>query len=182
MKRIFRHDKPPLPHRISSLRALAVAGILALQFSSRAQPPAGDVDYRKVARDYADCMIRYGRDRYGAVQSPLFSNSLTREKEPRLTPYPLFADAKDPAKNAENRERDQAKQRAAFPGVTFTEFVKSDFNKCVNYPRELNGGEGPHKVTMFGAIHSRCVIFIRCSSSFRASPAIRATRPRPTRR
>lgn len=111
---------------------------------------AAEADYLQLAKDYADCMIRYGRDRYGKVRSPLFANALTREKEPKLPPYPLFAAFADPAKNAANRERDQAKKRSAFPGVTFTGFVEFDFNKCLNYPPELNGDEGPHKVTIYG--------------------------------
>ena len=87
------------------------------------------IDFLKLATDFADCMIRYGRDRYGSVHSPLFSNILTREKEPRTTPYPLFADP-DRVGN-------------------YKTFNRFDFNKVLNYPGGL-GGEGPHKVTLYG--------------------------------
>jgi len=53
-------------------------------------PAPGEINYLQVAVDYADCMLQYGRDRYGEVRSPLFANLLIREKEPKLPPYPLF--------------------------------------------------------------------------------------------
>ena len=66
-----------------------------------ASPPAAgerhetapSVDWLKAATDFADCMIRHGRDRYGKVHSPLLAKALTQEREPRLVPYPLFADS-----------------------------------------------------------------------------------------
>ena len=124
---------------------LAASALMSASLPAQTAP----VDYLRVARDFADCMIEHGRDRYGKVRSPLFANSLTREKVPKLTPIPLFAEVKDPVKNAEQRARDQAKKRLLFPGVTFTEFVEFDFNRCLNYPKG-HGAEGPHKVTVYG--------------------------------
>ncbi len=47
-------------------------------------------DWLGLARAYADCMIEFGRDRYGDEASPLFSTALTREPQPMLLPYPIF--------------------------------------------------------------------------------------------
>ena len=89
----------------------------------------GEIDFLKAATDFADCMVTYGRDRYGEVHSPLFAVLLTREAEPRIGPYPLFADP--------DRVGD------------YPVFNRFDFNRCLNYPAGL-GGEGPHKVTVCG--------------------------------
>ena len=92
----------------------------------------GNLGFLKVAVDFADCMLRYGRDRYGKVHSPLFAVLLTREKELRIGPEPYF-DRPTPY-DVSNMK---------------TPFRKYDFNRCLNYPGGL-GGEGPHKVTVFG--------------------------------
>lgn len=105
----------------------------------------GTVDYLKIATDFADCMIKYGRDRYGKVHSPLFSNILTREKKPKTTPYPLFADMPESWKA--NWKQKIAGWEGPKAGYYF--FHKFDFNKILNYPPGL-GGEGPHKVTLYG--------------------------------
>jgi len=110
-----------------------------------ASPALGEIDFLKAATDFADCMIEYGRDRYGKVHSPLFSNILTREKEPRTTPYPRFA---------ELSVRQKAEWAGKFKGWSgpkagYYYFHKFDFNKILNYPAGL-GGEGPHKVTLYG--------------------------------
>ena len=89
----------------------------------------GRIDYLKATVDFADCMLRYGRDRYGTVHSPLFAVLLTREAKPRIGPYPLFADP----------------ERVG----NYPVYNRFDFNKCLNYPGGL-GGEGPHKVTVYG--------------------------------
>lgn len=99
---------------------------IALKQAQRLAP----IDYIEKARAFGDCMLRYGQDRYGEVHSPLFSNILTRETEPRTTPYPLFAE----------------KQPGAEKPTLFTRF---DFNRVLNYPRGI-GEEGPHKVTLYG--------------------------------
>jgi hypothetical protein len=112
--------------------AAAVAFLLAARAAPAADAPgATALDHLKIARDFADCMIKYGRDRYGKVQSPLFANSLTREREPTITPYPLFAEP--------NRTAD----------YMTTPFRMFNFNACTNYPPGL-GAEGPHKVTVYG--------------------------------
>ncbi len=110
-----------------------------------ASPAMGEIDFLKAATEFADCMIEYGRDRYGKVHSPLFSNILTREKEPRTTPYPRFAELSDAAKT------NWDKKRKAWIGrkCGYYYFHKFDFNKILNYPKGL-GGEGPHKVTLYG--------------------------------
>jgi len=89
----------------------------------------GEIDFLKAATDFADCMLKYGRDRYGRVHSPLFAVLLTREAEPRIGPYPLFA-GPDRVGN-------------------YPVYNRFDFNTCLNYPAGL-GGEGPHKVTVYG--------------------------------
>jgi len=90
------------------------------------------VDYLKIATKFADCMLKYGRDRYGKVHSPLFAVLLTRENEPRIGPYPLF---KSPSPYQTSNMK--------------TPFRKFDYNCVLNYPGGL-GGEGPHKVTFYG--------------------------------
>jgi len=90
------------------------------------------IDYLQAAVDFAECMIRYGRDRYGEVHSPLFAVLLTREKVPRIGPQPYFA---RPTPYDVSRMK--------------TPFRKYDFNRCLNYPGGL-GSEGSHKVTLTG--------------------------------
>ena len=99
------------------------------ELAARQAEKLGKVDFLKAATDFADCMLTFGRDRYGTVHSPLFAVLLTREAEPRIGPYPLFAD----------------------PGRVgnYPVYNRFDFNKCLNYPAGL-GGEGPHKVTVYG--------------------------------
>jgi len=92
----------------------------------------GEIDYLKAATDFADCMIAHGRDRYGKVHSPLFAVLLTRGKRPRIGPQPYFE--RPSPYNTSNMK---------------TPFRKYNFNRCLNYPGGL-GGEGPHKVTVFG--------------------------------
>jgi len=99
------------------------------ELAARKADALGAIDFLKVAADFADCMIQHGRDRYGETHSPLFAVLLTREKQPRIGPYPLFA---DPGRVGGNPV-----------------FNRFDFNKCTNYPGGL-GGEGPHKVTVYG--------------------------------
>jgi len=105
----------------------------------------GKIDFLKAATDFADCMIEYGRDRYGQVHSPLFSNILTRQEKPRTTPYPRFA------RLAKNRQAgwDKKLREWTGPKCGYYYFHKFDFNKVLNYPKGL-GGEGPHKVTLYG--------------------------------
>lgn len=112
-----------------------------------AHPSVGETrpDYLKLARDFGDCMIAHGRDRYGKVHSPLFSNILTRGARPETTPYPLFAELS--AKHKAGWEQKLA--RWTGPKAGLYHFHKFDFNRILNYPRGL-GSEGPHKVTLFG--------------------------------
>ena len=39
---------------------------------------AGEHDYMRIVRAYADAMIEHGRDRYGEAESPLFATTLDR--------------------------------------------------------------------------------------------------------
>jgi hypothetical protein len=110
-----------------------------------ASPAFGEIDFLKAATDFADCMIAHGRDRYGKVHSPLFSNILTREKEPRTTPYPRFAELSGNAKANWARKL----KEWSGPKSGYYYFHKFDFNKILNYPKGL-GGEGPHKITLYG--------------------------------
>ena len=98
----------------------------------RAAEKLGKVDFLKAATDFADCMIEFGRDRYGKVHSPLFAVLLMRQARPAIGPQPYF---KRPSPYNTSNEK--------------TPFRKYDFNCCLNYPPGL-GGEGPHKVTFFG--------------------------------
>lgn len=65
---------------VPTLQELAAANAQAL----------GEMDYLKAATDFADCMLAYGRDRYGTVHSPLFAVLLTRVREPTIGPQPFF--------------------------------------------------------------------------------------------
>jgi len=103
-------------------------------------------DYLATARAWADAMLAHGRDRYGEVHSPLFSNILTREREPRTTPYPIFGKwtGKQQARALERRRlREEAGQ---FAGP----FDQFDYNFLTNYPDGLGAG-GPHKTTLYGS-------------------------------
>ena len=113
------------------LPILVVAWLAALP-AAPASAELGKIDFLKAAVDFAECMIRYGRDRYGEVHSPLFAVLLTRESRPTMGPQPYF-DRPTPY-NVGNMK---------------TPFRKYNYNRCLNYPRGL-GGEGPHKVTFFG--------------------------------
>jgi hypothetical protein len=127
--------------RLCATAAVLVASVAFGEPSDK----VGEIDFLKAAADFADCMIEFGRDRYGKVRSPLFSNILTREKEPRTTPYPRFAEL-----GAGHRAGWAKKLREwSGPKAGYYYFHKFDFNKILNYPRGL-GGEGPHKVTLYG--------------------------------
>ena len=91
------------------------------------------IDFLKVATDFADCMLEFGRDRYGPVHTPLFAVLLTREARPRMGPQPLFK-RPSPYKNS---------------GKVKTPFRLYDYNCCLNYPDGLCSA-GPHKLTFFG--------------------------------
>ncbi|MHC4247755.1 MAG: hypothetical protein ACYS9X_01375 [Planctomycetota bacterium] len=111
----------------------AVPGLPTRQeLAARDAARLGEVDFLEAAVGFAECMLRYGRDRYGKVESPLFAVLLTRETKPRIGPQPYF-DRPSPY--------DTSKMN--------TPFRKYDFNRCLNYPGGLGGG-GPHKVTVFG--------------------------------
>ena len=127
-------------NRIERLCFAVVAVVTLL-----ASPALSEIDFLKTATDFADCMIKYGRDRYGKTHSPLFSNILTREKEPRTTPYPLFPELSDKSKEGWARKL----MEWSGPKAGYYYFHKFDFNKILNYPAGL-GGEGPHKVTLYG--------------------------------
>ena len=145
---------------MTSRKVLVVATVLFLSggvssiatAQSNTSSPAAEINYLQVAVDYADCMLRYGRDRYGSVKSPLFANLLTREKEPRLTPYPLF---KEQSEDYQDRI-DERKRQARRDRKPWNPFVRFDFNQVLNYPGEFCGeggrfaDEGPHKVTIYG--------------------------------
>lgn len=114
--------------------SLVLLALCAASWRASAREPAaaghrGEIDHLKIATDFADCMLRYGRDRYGEVHSPLFAVLLTRAAEPRIGPHPRFA---DPGR------------RGNYP-----DFNRFDYNRLLNYPRGL-GSEGPHKVTLYG--------------------------------
>jgi hypothetical protein len=107
-------------------------GAMVFEFAAQQAAKLGEIDYLKAAVDFAECMIRHGRDRYGKVHSPLFAVLLTRQAEPSIGPHPYF-DRPTPY-DVSNMN---------------TPFRKYNFNRCLNYPGGL-GGEGPHKVTVFG--------------------------------
>jgi hypothetical protein len=102
------------------------------ELAEREAAKLGKIDFLKAAVDFAECMLKWGRDRYGEVASPLFAVLLTREAEPRIGPQPYF-DRPSPYNI----------------GKMQTPFRKHNYNRCLNYPAGL-GGEGPHKVTVFG--------------------------------
>jgi hypothetical protein len=102
------------------------------ELAARQAAELGKIDYLRLATDFADCMLKYGRDRYGRQHTPLFAVLLTRETEPRIGPQPYF-DRPSPYKTGSER----------------TPFSKYNYNRCLNYPAGL-GDEGPHKVTLFG--------------------------------
>jgi len=130
--------------KTSRLIAL-IAVVLVGAATGEPTDKVGEIDFLKAATDFADCMIEYGRDRYGKIHSPLFSNILTREKRPRTTPYPRFAELSE-----KSRERWAKKlEEWSGPKAGYYYFHKFDFNKILNYPAGL-GGEGPHKVTLYG--------------------------------
>ena len=134
-------------NRIERLCFALVAAVALVAPAALGEPADkfGKIDFLRAAADFADCMIEYGRDRYGKVHSPLFSNILTREKEPRTTPYPLFTELSDRQKGEWLKKR----QQWSGPKAGYYYFHKFDFNKILNYPAGL-GGEGPHKVTLYG--------------------------------
>ena len=115
---------------LAAMPALLLAPNQAQAAEGQAASPA--VDYLAAARRFADCMIHWGRDRYGPEPSPLFAVLLTREAEPRIGPQPVF-DRPCPYNTDTMR----------------TPFRLHHYNRCLNYPPGL-GGEGPHKVTLTG--------------------------------
>lgn len=111
-------------------------------------------DFVKVSRNFADCVMRFGRDRYGKVHSPLFSVILTRGKDPATTPYPLFADfTMDQIVKSKAKEQDKERLALSAGQKILREepnpFNRFDFNRILNYPEGL-GSEGPHKTTLYG--------------------------------
>ena len=123
--------------KLRTIAPSAIAVVMALSATSRLMADEANErtgagrEYLQAAIDFADCMIQYGRDRYGEVYSPLFANSLTREAQPHILPQPLFAEPQRVSKKMN------------------TPFRRFDFNKALNYPSGL-GPEGPHKVTVHG--------------------------------
>jgi len=113
------------------LQIAAILSLAVLSLDARAEA-LDQIDFIKAATDFADCMIEYGRDRYGKVHSPLFAVLLMRRTEPVIGPQPYF---KRPSPYNTSKMN--------------TPFRKYDFNRCLNYPKGL-GGEGPHKITLFG--------------------------------
>ena len=103
-------------------------------------------DFLGLARAFADAMLRHGRDRHGPQASPLFSRSLTREAEPQLTPYPLYADHSPQDK--ETLARLYASRRLT--GFAVNPYNRFNYDRVQNYPKGL-GAEGPHKTTVYGA-------------------------------
>ncbi len=89
--------------------------------------------YLDAAVRFADCMIEHGRDRYGAVHSPLFAVLLLRSEQPRIAPQPLF--------DSEIQYDWQRKLE--------NPFKRFNYNRCLNYPEGL-GPEGAHKITLTG--------------------------------
>jgi len=100
---------------------------------------APEPDYLTLVRAYADCMIRQGRDRYGAVHSPLFASTLTRTRPPTLLPAPRFA----PARGKVELPADLA----TWPGRP-SPWV---YQRFVNLPTlHALGSEDAHKETVVG--------------------------------
>jgi hypothetical protein len=131
--------------RAFSTVACSIAVIAAALMVRLAEGETPAPDYLKLAREFGDCMIAHGRDRYGKVHSPLLSNILTRGPRPETTPYPLFAEL------SEKKQADWKKKLANWKGpqAGLYHFHRFDFNTILNYPGGL-GSEGPHKVTLFG--------------------------------
>jgi len=94
--------------------------------------PAEQPDYLKLVREYADCMLEFGRDRYGEEHSPLFASALVRSKEPTLLPYPKWQRA-DEGSNYFNLEKEN-------PNEWF-------FNYFLNLPQ---WGDDAHKNGVVG--------------------------------
>ncbi|MFP4058660.1 MAG: hypothetical protein ACLF0G_17475 [Candidatus Brocadiia bacterium] len=122
--------------RSALLALLATAALAAAEAPRQARAlrqaeKLGPVDFLGLATAFADCMIEHGRDRYGAVHSPLFANLLLRGERPTIGPEPRFAPSPYDTSGMN------------------TPFRKFDFNKVLNYPPGL-GSEGPHKVTLCG--------------------------------
>lgn len=103
-------------------------------------------DFLERAKAFADCILRYGWDRYGPVKSPLFSNILTREPAPQTTPLPRFTELSP----AELRQQEESNARRLAEGLPVTVFGRFNYNRILNYPKGL-GRQGPHKVTLYGS-------------------------------
>jgi len=82
--------KGPARAAVVGVAIAAVLTAAAATRGSEAAPTPGP-DYLRRVRNFADCMILHGRDRYGNVHSPLFATSLLRQARPELVPYPEFA-------------------------------------------------------------------------------------------
>ncbi|GAB3416505.1 hypothetical protein [Niabella aquatica] len=102
------------------------------------------IDYLQMAINYAETMLLYGRDRYGEIHSPLFSNILTREAHPKSTPYPLFAPTFQKPEGTGSLSLGKPSGVAAE-----NPYNAFNYNLILNYPFGL-GKEGPHKVTLYG--------------------------------
>lgn len=84
-----RHSMSPslvtgVVRRVSPLIAfglfVAVVGVSCHAADKPTQPAvAGDADYMKLVRSYADAMITHGRDTYGTQHSPLFASAMDRK-------------------------------------------------------------------------------------------------------
>ncbi len=55
-----------------------------------AETKAPEVEYARLARDFADAMLLHGTDRYGSQHTPQFASLLSRTDRPRLLPNPIY--------------------------------------------------------------------------------------------
>lgn len=108
--------------------------VLLTQVANQPEP-----DYLKLARDYADCMIEHGRDRYGKQHSALFASTLTRDDPPALLPYPEFEPSQNHGK-LDNTIADRIERQSWWK-----------FNNFKNLPTlHQLGSEDAHKETVTG--------------------------------
>ncbi|MGB2819500.1 MAG: hypothetical protein WBF17_00860, partial [Phycisphaerae bacterium] len=99
----------------------------------------GEPDYLKITKDYAECMIRHDRDRYGKVHSPLFASTLMRSDPPTLLPAPQFAPS--------SRKYELPEDLTRWPGHP-SPWV---FQRFTNIPTLHDlGSEDAHKETVVG--------------------------------
>ena len=69
---------------------IVVQGVSSVGAETPNLKPVPEHNYLMAAIEFAECMIKHGRDRYGDVHSPLFAVLLTRENPPEIGPYPIF--------------------------------------------------------------------------------------------